>query len=162
MSKVPEKIILDATAGSRMMWFQKSHPNTIYFDQRNEQHTLCDGRALHINPDLIGDFTSLPFENEQFYLIVFDPPHMVKLGQNSWMAQKYGVLLPTCETDLRAGFEECWRVLRPNGTLIFKWNDVQVPLSKVLGLFPQTPLFGHSSAKHGKTFWVTYFKFDQP
>lgn len=155
---MPKKI-LDATAGGRMMWFNKSHPNTIYFDQRNVSETLCDGRILNVNPDVVGDFTNLPFEDDSFYLVVFDPPHLNKLGKNSWMAQKYGVLLPTWETDLKAGFEECWRVLKPNGALIFKWNENQITLSRVLSLFGQDPLFGHSSgAKHGKTFWVTYFK----
>lgn len=152
------KTILDATAGSRMMWFNKSHPNTVYFDQRNESHVLCDGRALNVNPDVVGDFTNLPFESESFFLIVFDPPHLTKIGASSWMAKKYGQLLPTWETDIRGGFEECWRVLKPNGTLIFKWNSVQVPLEKVLSILPIRPLFGHSSARHGKTMWMTFFK----
>lgn len=28
--------------------------------------------------------------------------------------------------DIRQGFEECFRVLKPYGTLIFKWSEVQV------------------------------------
>ena len=30
--------------------------------------------------------------------------------------------------EIRAGFKECFRVLKPNGTLIFKWSEVQFPI----------------------------------
>lgn len=152
------KKILDACCGSKMFWFDKNHPNAIYMDKRKESHTLCDGRELHIKPDVVGDFTNMPFANESFKLVVFDPPHLKDLGTNTWMAKKYGKLLPTWETDIKAGFEECWRVLEPNGVLIFKWNEVQITLSKVLEVIGVQPLFGHTSGKHGRTKWLTFMK----
>lgn len=153
-----EKKMLDVCCGSRMMWFDKENPNALFGDIRSESHVLCDGRALSINPDLIIDFTNLPFKDESFYLIAFDPPHMKKLGKNTWMAQKYGVLLPTWETDIKAGFDECMRVLKTNGTLVFKWNEHQIKLNDILNLIPYKPVFGHTSGKHGKTKWMTFFK----
>ncbi len=153
-----KKIILDACCGSRMMWFDKVNPLAVFADQRTEIHTLCDGRSLVINPDIEMDFTQMPFENESFKLVVFDPPHLKKLGKNTWMAQKYGVLLPTWETDIKAGFDECMRVLEPFGVLIFKWNETQINLNQVLKVIEKQPLFGHTSGKHGKTIWMCFMK----
>lgn len=153
-----DKKILDATCGSKMMWFEKNHPNTLYADKRTETHTLCDGRVLEINPDVEYDFTDMPFENNSFYLIVFDPPHLNKLGKNSWMAKKYGKLFPDWEMDIKAGFDECMRVLKPNGTLIFKWNENQIKVNRIIEIIETTPLFGHPSGKHGQTIWMTFMK----
>lgn len=152
------KEILDACCGSKMMWFNKQHPLTIYADIRTETHELCDGRVLNVAPDVEMDFTKMPFPDNSFSLVVFDPPHLKKLGKNSWMAKKYGVLLPSWETDIRGGFDECMRVLKPNGTLIFKWNENQISINKVIEVINHKPLFGHPSGKHGQTIWMTFFK----
>lgn len=154
-----EKKILDACCGSKMMWFNKSNPNVVYADKRVESHILCDGRTLEINPDVKMDFTDMPFPDNSFNLVVFDPPHLNKLGKNSWMAKKYGVLLPSWETDIKAGFDECMRVLKTNGTLIFKWNENQIKINKIIEVIGQKPLFGHPSGKAGQTIWMTFFKY---
>lgn len=141
-----------------MFWFNPDNPLAVFVDKRNEHHTLCDGRALSITPSVVADFTALPFPDESFHLIVFDPPHMDSLGENSWMAKKYGRLFGDWETEIRGGFEECWRVLAVNGTLIFKWNSTDVPLAQVLALAPAVPLFGHTTGRQSKTHWMTFFK----
>lgn len=82
-------------------------------------------------------------------LVVFDPPHLHTAGQKSWLAAKYGKLGDNWRDDLRLGFAECFRVLRPGGTLIFKWNETQVPLKEVLALTPHKPLFGHPNGRKG-------------
>jgi len=156
-----EKAILDPCCGSKMMWFDKNNDSVLFCDKRKERHTLCDNRVLEIKPDLVIDFTNMPFKNESFHLVVFDPPHLNKLGKNSWMAKKYGVLLPTWETDIKAGFDECMRVLKPNGTLIFKWNENQIKINRIIDLIGYKPLFGHPSGKHGQTIWMTFFKQEQ-
>lgn len=141
-----------------MFWFDKTNPNVVFADIRSEDYTLCDGRMLEVRPDIVADFRNMPFEDNSFKMVVFDPPHLKKLGQNTWMAQKYGVLLPTWETDIRAGFDECMRVLEPNGVLIFKWNEAQVTLNKVLQVIKKQPLFGHTTGKHGRTIWLAFMK----
>lgn len=152
------KRILDACCGSRMFWFDKENPNAIFADIRNEDHILCDGRELHVNPDVIMDFTKMDFPDNHFKLVVFDPPHMNKLGINSWMAKKYGVLNATWEEDIKNGFSECIRVLEPNGILIFKWNESQIKVSQLLRLFSIQPLFGHKSRKNSETIWMCFMK----
>jgi hypothetical protein len=158
---IQEKLILDPCCGSRMFWFDKKNPNVVFGDIRNESHILCDGRSLHINPDVHLDYRKMDFNDESFKLVVFDPSHMNKLGRSSWMAKKYGVLLPTWESDIKLGFDECMRVLENYGTLIFKWNESQIPLAKILEVIKVKPLFGHTSGRSGKTKWLCFMKIPQ-
>ena len=155
---VTDKKILDACCGSKMFWFDKNNPNVLFADIRTESHVLCDGRGLEISPDVEMDFRKMDFADETFHLVVFDPPHMNRLGKSSWMAKKYGVLLPTWELDIKVGFDECMRVLKPNGTLIFKWNESQIKIADVLKLIPYKPLFGHTTGRQAKTIWMAFMK----
>lgn len=152
------KYILDCCCGSRMFWFDKNNPYVLFADIRELETILCDGRPLKIKPDIIADFRTLPFPDSSFKMVVFDPPHMSKLGETTWMAQKYGVLFPTWEHDIKEGFSEAMRVLEPFGTLIFKWNEVQISTSKVLEIIGFEPLFGHPTGKHGRTKWMAFMK----
>jgi hypothetical protein len=116
--------IIDVCCGSRMFWFDRNNPLCIFMDNRSIETTLCDGRILKIKPDIIGDFRKIPFICSQFNLVIFDPPHLINAGDKSWLALKYGKLIKeTWKEDIKQGFKECFRVLRPNGTLIFKWNE---------------------------------------
>lgn len=152
------KRILDACCGSRMCWFDKDNPEALFMDIRQETTTLCDGRTLEINPDVVGDFRNMPFDNESFHIVLFDPPHLKNLGKSSWMAKKYGRLFPTWEDDIKQGFDECMRVLKPNGTLIFKWNEQQIPTDKIIEVVGKKPLFGHTSGKGNHTIWMCFIK----
>lgn len=153
------KRVLDPCCGSRMFWFDRENPEVVFGDIRTEQHTLCDGRALNIAPDVPMDFRSLPFPDGSFRLVVFDPPHLRKAGPQSWLRAKYGVLdSDHWQADIRQGFAECFRVLEPGGVLIFKWNETQIKVREILALTDQKPLFGHPSGKKGGTHWITFMK----
>lgn len=147
--------ILDACCGSRMFHFDKQNPDVLFMDNRKLNVTLCDGRALNINPDIMADFRTMPFEDESFYLVIFDPPHLTKAGEDSWLAKKYGILSENWEEDIRRGFDECMRVLKVNGTLVFKWNDQQVSTADVRKAIGTEPLFGQ---RRGRTVWLVFFK----
>lgn len=71
-----------------MFWFDKSNKDVVFMDNRELEDILCDGRKLEIKPDIIGDFRNIPFDEEIFNLVVFDPPHLVRAGVNSWLAKK--------------------------------------------------------------------------
>lgn len=114
------KKILDACCGNRMFWFDKENPDTIFADNREVETTLCDGRKLLIKPDMKMDFRNMPFEDNTFKVVVFDPPHLKQAGSESWLAKKYGVLSKDWKPYLKAGFDECMRVLEPDGILVFK------------------------------------------
>lgn len=154
-------IILDPCCGSRMMWFDPKHQGVLFGDIRSEEHTLCDGRALKITPDVLMDFRQMPFPDDTFNLIAFDPPHLRRAGYSSWMRAKFGILSDNWQEDLRQGFSECFRVLKPNGVLIFKWNETQVKVGDILALTDQEPLFGHTSGKRANTHWITFMKREQ-
>lgn len=149
------KQILDACCGSRMFWFNKHHPDAIYMDNRTLDTTLCDGRRLTVAPDVVADFRDMPFSDNSFSLVAFDPPHLIRAGETSWTARKYGVLADTWPLDLHKGFTECMRVLRPGGTLIFKWNEDQIKLRDVLDAIGEPPLFGD---RRSKTHWLVFMK----
>lgn len=83
-----EKPILDATCGSRMMWFDKKHPSVLYCDIRNGVYSAGLGDATEVLPDAEVDFRQMPFEDESFHLVVFDPPHSKWLGKNTILGQK--------------------------------------------------------------------------
>lgn len=45
------KVILDASCGSRMFWFDKHNPNVTYMDKRNETVTAPDSNLGHDRVD---------------------------------------------------------------------------------------------------------------
>lgn len=152
------KRILDPCCGSRMFWFDKNNPDVEFCDKRELHTILCDGRKLDIAPDSFVDFTDLPFQDNSFWHVVFDPPHFVSAGKESWTAQKYGTLPKDWPNVLRKAFSECMRVLKPNGTLIFKWNEYQIPVREVIKAIGYKPLYGHKSGKNQKTHWMAFIK----
>lgn len=156
--------VLDPASGSRMMWFDRGHPDVVFGDRRSETLTVTDRshgrqdgtRTLTVCPDMLMDFRALPFNDGTFRLVAFDPPHLVRAGPRSWLAAKYGKLSQDWRDDLRQGFAECFRVLHPDGVLVFKWNETQVKLSEVLALTPHAPLFGNTSGKKAGTHWLVF------
>jgi len=124
------KLILDPASSMRSFYFNKKDDRVLFGDIReDETHVLC---------------------NE---------PHLLNLSEKSWMRKKYGVLdKDTWRDDLRKGFGECFRVLKTNGTLIFKWNEHSIPLKSILELTDQVPVLGHPSGKRMNTHWVLFIK----
>ena len=159
-SNMHNKFILDACCGGRCFWFNKEHPHTLYIDiEERPKGTFPERPNWNCSPDMIADFRNLEFEDKRFKHIVWDPPHLVNLGKNSIMNRKYGSLnSKTWKEDLKKGFKELWRVLDDYGTLVFKWNEHSMKVKEILSLFPIAPLYGHPTAKHGKTKWFIFIK----
>lgn len=162
-----DKKILDVTCGSRTMWFDKHHPAAVYCDRRREEvygvwrSTNRDSkRSCIVDPDIQCDWTNLPFEDDSFALVIFDPPHLARVGENSWTCKKYGKLDENWPQMLHDGFAECMRVLKADGVLIFKWAETQIPAAKVWAAIGQNPLFGHHSGKKMGTFWGCFMKLE--
>jgi len=105
----------------------------------------------------VASFTDLPFANDSFKTVIFDPPHIVRLKPSkSFLRAKYGELGADWKEVLRAGFRECWRVLRPDGTLVFKWAESDIPTADVLALAPVAPLFKPNPG----TSWSIFMKLE--
>ena len=142
-----------------MFWFDRKHKNVLFMDNRELEDVLCDGRRLEIKPDIVGDFKKMNFPDESFQLVVFDPPHLIRAGEKSWIGKKYGKLEPeTWQEDIRKGFSECFRVLKEDGILIFKWNEDQIKLNEILKLAEYRPLFGN---RRNKTHWIVFMKINE-
>lgn len=170
-----DKIVLDVACGGRMFYFDKTDQRVLFCDNRTVDTELRDGRKFTVKPDVECDFTSLPFEDESFRLVVYDPPHLLRNTGKSKMADmygslseraaptgyqqiKYGALYTDWRDMLRRGFAECFRVLEPHGVLIFKWNETDIPVKEILKLSPVSPLFGNRSGKASKTHWICFMK----
>ncbi|MDD3122656.1 MAG: SAM-dependent methyltransferase [Candidatus Izemoplasmatales bacterium] len=151
------KIVLDACCGSKMFWFDKQHPSVIYNDIRELDETLCDGRKLNIHPDTNYDFTNFPFDDNSFKLVVFDPPHLIKISTNSWMAKKYGKLENNWKELIKNGFDECMRVLDVYGVLIFKWSETDIKQKELFKVINAVPLIG-DKGKGNNTRWYVFMK----
>jgi SAM-dependent methyltransferase len=162
------KQVLDPCCGCKMMWFDKEDNRAIFADKRKGEMKIDHlpsqfGRSSKkVDPDKIHDFRNMDFEDESFWHIVFDPPHVKNISLKSVTGFSYGSLdKDTWRDDLRKGFLECFRVLKTNGTLIFKWNEIQIPLKEVLSLTKYKPLYGHRSGKKALTHWVAFIKTEE-
>lgn len=153
------KRILDVCCGGKNFYFNKENPDVEFCDKRTvEKHEYYPNCFFEVSPDTVCDFTNLPFEDESFSQVVFDPPHLEWAGPKSIMALKYGRLEGDWKEMLHKGFLECFRVLKPDGVLIFKWSEVQIKLSETLPLSPIQPIFGNRSGRSYNTHWLCFMK----
>ena len=166
-------LILDATSSFRRMWLDKEQPWTAFMDVRSNSQLMNDwkecmiqkGRGTDIGFSKItiqADFSHLPFKDNYFSHINFDPPQLIHLGKTSIYYKQYGALeADTWRSVLGQAAKELWRVLAVNGTLNVKWSDRDISDEDVLKLFPVEPLYGQTGA-HGassKTSWYSFMKF---
>lgn len=146
--------ILDACCGSKMFYFDKDDKRILFNDIREVDEELSD-RRLVIQPGTQYDFRSLPFKSGSFKLVIFDPPHLIKVCRNSWLAKKYGTLPNDWQEYIKAGFEECWRCLDSGGTLVMKWSTCQISAGDVLSAIGHMPILGD---KKGDRRWFIFYK----
>jgi SAM-dependent methyltransferase len=156
-----KKIILDVSAGCRMTWYKKNNPHVVFLDKRKKVRGFMSTRPnAEILPDIVADWKQIPFKNKSFKLVLWDPPHTIRKNEEGGIiAERYGRLThQNWQTELKKGFKECWRVLEPEGVLIFKWAECDKKLKEVLPLFFKEPLFGSRSGNRGQTVWLCFMK----
>ena len=143
-----------------MLWFDKNAHGVVYSDRRVEPPGVDVKRPnFNVTPDVLHDFRVMPYQDAVFRLVVFDPPHKFKLSPRSHLGIRYGSLDPDVWQDIiREGFDECWRVLKPGGTLVFKWAESSLKVREVLEVLPMSPMFGHTTGKTGGTKWMLFYK----
>jgi len=159
--------ILDATTSIKGMWYQPDNDYTVFMDQRYEDIRMKKGISngyilLRIHPDIIAKWAHLPFKNNSFDMIVFDPPHIIRNEgiKNGSITLKYGILHHQSWREvLRSAFVELFRVLRPEGTLILKWAESDINKDEVLKLAAYTPMFGSVTGNKNNTNWICFIKY---
>jgi len=156
---ISDKLILDACCGGKHFWFDKNNPNALFMDIRQvSPGSISLQPNWSVSPDLIGDYRDMNFQDGSFRLVVWDIPHKLKYDSGI-ITMKYGYLGDTWKDDLLRGFNEIWRVLKTEGVLIFKYSDLDIPVSEMLSIFPHRPLFGTKTKKGvNNTFWFCFMK----
>jgi len=158
--------ILDATAGSRSIWYQPKHPLVTFMDKRREcyKDPRHDRYFVHrIEPDVVSEWKDCPFPDNHFDMVVFDPPHLIrkKGTKEIHLVKKYGELY---EEDYKQviseGLQELFRVLKPNGVFILKWAECSKKVDEILKLFPYPPLFGTRTGQKNNNHWIVFLKYD--
>lgn len=154
-----EKLILDACCGGRHFWFDKQNPNALFMDIRQvEAGVISVQPNWSVQPDVIGDYRNMDFEDESFRLVVWDIPHKLK-PDKGLITMKYGALGETWREDITKGFKEIWRVLKDEGVLVFKYADLDISVKEMLSLFDVQPLFGTVTKKGvNNTYWFCFMK----
>ena len=74
MKRIDSTPILDVCCGGKMFYFDKNDPRVLFQDIRMVETTLCDGRKFEVNPDIQADFTSMPYPDNHFRLVVLTLP----------------------------------------------------------------------------------------
>lgn len=112
--------IVDVTANARRMWKGLD----------TSKVTFCDIDSA-MKPDIIADFSSLPFAERSVDVLVFDPPHLPKAAasknSNHEFANRYGLSYAGSNSDISHLFpeflREAERVLAPDGLIFAKLKD---------------------------------------
>jgi 23S rRNA G2069 N7-methylase RlmK/C1962 C5-methylase RlmI len=131
--------ILDATAGTRSIWYQKDLPFVTFMDKRKEtirsNHKKGNKRNIKIDPDIISEWKDAPFEDNYFDMIVFDPPHLIRKEEwsDSTMVKSYGKLFQhNYKHVLKEGVDKLFKILKPDGIFILKWCDTDRPVEEII------------------------------
>ena len=166
-------MILDATAGNRTMWQHKNSENIIYLDME---------RQLERKPTIFADNTKTPFKPKIFDTIFYDPPHTwgvynhwhsypkrteeyLKKFNDKAIPRYYGWDKYATKSELlrhvyEAG-KEFYRILKDDGLLWLKWNEMKISIHTILGLLPDwnellriyVKAPSQTAGKH-QTYWI--------
>ena len=155
------KPVLDATAGNRHMWGRNKHPDGVIF--------LDKETNLRIKPDVIATWDQIPYPDDYFHCIIFDPPHV--FSETSMYnkdpqarpngAKKipgwYGAFKDKREAIIQIhGAQKEFARLAPR--MCFKWNDASLSIDRILTVFTEWDVqFMEQAPTRGKkpsTWWV--------
>lgn len=159
-------MMLDATAGNRMIWPNKNPPNVVFMDKEIR---------LAFSPHIFADFRDLPFRDDVFDCVLFDPPHSCSIppwwnsptrsknvnnpSLNAW----YGKFENKRDmfSSIHRAQKEFARVAK---RLCLKWSELEVTLWKIMPFFKEweviqtKPHIGKYKAGKTKTYWITFIR----
>ena len=153
--------ILDATAGCRGIWYQKNHPDVTFLDKR--KGVFGKNIKYNINPDVVCEWKDMPFPDNTFDMVIFDPPHIIQNAESGDMVAEYGKLgTKTWKDELKVGFNQCFRVLKEDGIFILKWAECieskGKKINELLEMIEYNPLVGTRVGYRSTTLWIIFKK----
>ncbi len=147
--------VLDLTAGYRGAWHSRklrNMGNVLFLDFRRE-----------VTPDIVADNTCLPFKDNAFKWVFFDPPHIVEraesfyrteFGRRFWAFKSRSQMIKNIYNVGR----EAARVAK---CMVLKWTDTPggLTLGSVLGLLDRWTVVRKSlvrsrSGSKNRVWWV--------
>jgi len=146
-----DAFMIDLCCGGRHWLFDKDPSDVIFMDIRSvEKGNLQIQPNWCVKPDIIGDYTKIPFADSTFEYVFWDIPHAINLS--GIMGKKYGELGENWKDDLRKGFSEIHRILKHKGAMIFKFNDLSISFKDIFECFnlqevPLKPILGTPTKK---------------
>jgi len=165
-------MILDATCGPKGMYHgltrQFTTEEIIFIDVRKGTFTSINypDKSVTVQPDILADDRHLPFRDNTFTLIIFDPPHG-QYSMKSYLGPRFGGLT---SRELRYLFIyaniEFHRVLKTPGYLLIKCVDSDDYDYKVKRAFTNFKLLldikypsqAHTKGSKTNTHWLLYVK----
>lgn len=137
-------IILDVTMGHRGMQKEVAKQFRIFGTIISIDIRSAMGNGM--KPDIVADSCKLPFYDDSFDIVLFDPPFSFRNSKSCGSKEyvrfyiTYGLNLYTSRTELqnyiKNTFYEIARVVKPNGTCLLKWSESRIPLNFPLELLP--------------------------
>lgn len=154
-----EAWMIDLCCGGRHWLFDKDPNDVLFMDIRSVEPGSIELQPnWSVEPDLVGSYTDIPFEDSKFDYVFWDIPHAIKLS--GIMGQKYGELGGSWQQDLELAFREIHRVLKHKGAMIFKFNDLAISFKEIFACFPMDevglkPILGNPTKKgvNNTVFW---------
>ena len=154
-------LVLDATAGNRHMWGgDKNDPRVVFMDKEEN---------LRIPPDIIATWDDIPYPDNHFRCVIFDPPHVFSLTSMYNQDPKarpngakkipgwYGAFKSKRDAVLQI-YNAQVEFARVAPALLFKWNDASLSLDRILSVFTHWDIVriapGRSRGDKPSTWWV--------
>lgn len=157
-----------------MMWSHagKNPPNVVFMDKE---------KGLYVPPHIFADFRYVPFRDDVFSCIIFDPPHSCSLPP--WWDSPSGekndpwAKTPKSRRSWYGKFENKRDMVislhkaqkefqRLTDRLCFKWSEMEKTFWQIASIFTgdgwkiiqQKPHRGKYKVGKTKTWWVTFVK----
>jgi len=169
-------MILDACCGPKEMYHglhkKFTDQEIVYIDIRKGTFTIpyTEGKKIHIEPTVQADLKKLPFKDNTFTLILFDPPHG-GFTIDTWMGAKYGGLTASDYKNMLVWANiEFTRVLVEGGIILAKIQEYEDREFYITGFFHNFKLLldikirsrGTSKSERLFTHWLVFAKKPSP